>query len=155
MLAHRRNNLIGDDVIHEIGTHGAGKTQIIRLHRRRPVGKNRRTAAFGEAHQIDSDIGFVSLHERRNVRIAFPADIDEPVKSSVKPRAHGTAIIRTERYRNRFKTGPVMSLEHTGHQCRQSMGMKIRRHISEADPPMDWRPSMGQCGCDVALIGHP
>src|SRR5258708_38675613 len=100
MLAHRRNNLIDDDIIHEIGTHGAGKTQIIRLHRRRTMRKDRRTAAFGEAHQIDGDISFASLHERRNVCVALPADIYEPVKSPVKARAHWTNIVRTEIYTN-------------------------------------------------------
>src|SRR5882672_2805354 len=107
ILALRYNNSIGDEIIHEVGAHGAGKAEIIRLNRGRPMGKNPRTAAFGKAHQVDGDIDFHLLDESGNIRIAFPADVDEAVKGTSHACPHRTAVIGTERYRDRFKPGPV------------------------------------------------
>jgi hypothetical protein len=97
------------------------------------MGEDPRTAAFGKAHQIDGDIDFNLPHGFGNFGVAFSANIDEPVKGPIEARPHRTAVVGTERYRNRFETGSVMFLKHTDYERGQSVGMKIRRHISEAD----------------------
>src|SRR5437763_1915931 len=102
MLTLRYNDSIGDEIIHEFGADGAGEAEIIRLNRGRPMGKNPGTAALGKAHQVDGDVRFDVLHERRDVRIALPTHVDEAVKGTREARPHRTAVVGTEGYRHRL-----------------------------------------------------
>jgi hypothetical protein len=78
---------IRDDIIHEGGAHGAGKSQIIHLNGRRPAGEYARPHHAEIAVQIDQDVDFRAADEIGDRLVRLRRNIGENVESGFEARA--------------------------------------------------------------------
>src|SRR5215475_2662065 len=96
LLIKWQHNLIGDDVIDEVGPHCPGKSQIIDLDRRWAMRQDARAAVLRVALEIDRDIDLESTQELRNLGVAFRSHVKELIERRDQPRAHLAAVVRAE-----------------------------------------------------------
>ena len=52
----RDDEAVGQQIVHLVGAHGAGKPQVVDLHRRQPMHEGRRAATRRVAVEIDRDV---------------------------------------------------------------------------------------------------
>jgi hypothetical protein len=132
-VAFRNYDPVGDDIVDIISAHRAGVTEIADLNWCGSKSQNLRTAALGEALQIDSDIDLQVPQQLGYIVIALLPDIAEMIDGIPYPGAHAELLVRPKGDRDRLEAGAIMALEQSRRQERCRMIMKISRKVGNTN----------------------
>src|SRR5262249_9718799 len=102
---------IGDDVIDEIGRHGARVPEVVDLNRRWAARQDPGAGFLGEPFEVDGDIDVQLADQPRDVVIARAAHLDELVESGLETLAHWLSMLAAEGYGGGRKASTIMGLE--------------------------------------------
>jgi hypothetical protein len=116
---------IGDDVVDSLRTHGAGRAEIVHLHRCRG------SRAFGIARQIDQNVDLGRVDKARNLCVGHASRVDKSRKCRLKPPPHRRTVIRSDRNRGDVKARRVVTLKYLRHQERHRVLTEIGGHVVE------------------------
>jgi hypothetical protein len=103
--------MVGNEIVHVLGAHGAGIGEEVDLDGSRAVGKDARATVCGESVQVHCDVHFEFAAEFGNLPIRHGADIQKAVHRRGDALGHLVHDIRAEGEPNNFKLAAVVPLE--------------------------------------------
>ena len=96
LLVERQHDLVGNDVIDEIGPHRARITEITHLDGRGTVGENFGPAVLRVAFQVDRDVDLELVEQPGDVAIASRANIVELIERRHQTGTHLAVVVLAE-----------------------------------------------------------
>ena len=146
---------VGEDVIHEIRAHGAGKAEIIDLDGRRAAGENIRTGILGVAHQVDGDVDAHFARQRRDTRLVHGPHVVETIRGIDGAAAHLVLDIRAEGEEVNLETAFVMFFEQSRHVVHDRVVVQVGGEIANTQFRRTRGRAKGECGRRGVMRGGP
>ncbi len=133
--ALRYHLVIGDEVVHEISTGRARITQIAHLHGRGAVRKDSKAHALCKAHQVHCDVDAAAAQQRGEFLIGHLGSLDDLIAGGAHVPTLRTVLRRRQGDAHHFDAGPIVALEHGGHQVRYGVLAKIGGQVGHPQRP--------------------
>ena len=132
LLIHGQHGRIRQDIIQEIGTHGAGIAKIADLHRRQPRSEGRKPRILGVALQINGNINSRLARCGDDRAIGKPRAVMEMIHRGAGAGAHRIVNFWPIGKGMDFESVPVVAFQHPGEQMHGRVIVQIRREIPNA-----------------------